>query len=88
MKTHVAVWAALLALLAATVGAYWLPLGRFNVAVGLAIACAKALLVAAYFMHLRFQKRVVWVWSAAGCYWLGIMLALTLADFLTRGWDG
>lgn len=88
MKAQVAVWAVLMLLLAATVGAYFVPLGRFNVAVGLAIAFTKALLVAASFMHLRLQKRVVWVWSAAGCYWLGIMLALTLADFLTRGWDG
>jgi cytochrome c oxidase subunit 4 len=78
------VWAALMALLAATLAVYWLPLGPLNLVAAIAIALAKTALVAAYFMHVRSSPRVVWVWSAVGFYWLGIMVVLTQADYLTR----
>jgi cytochrome c oxidase subunit 4 len=47
------VWLGLLALLALTVFAAYLPLGTFNTVVALAIAATKAALVAAIFMELR-----------------------------------
>jgi cytochrome c oxidase subunit 4 len=84
MRIYVGVWAALMALLGATVAAYWIPLGRLNLAVGMGIAGVKTLLVMAYFMHVRLQPKLVWIWSAVGFYWLAILLALTQADFLMR----
>jgi cytochrome c oxidase subunit IV len=52
----------------------------------LAIATAKALLIALYFMHLRDRDWLLWVVAAGSAVWLGILLTLTLSDYLTRGW--
>jgi cytochrome c oxidase subunit 4 len=77
-------WLALLALLALTVTAAYLPLGTFNVVVALTIATTKAAIVAAIFMELRHRGPRTFVFAGAGLFWLGILLWLGLMDFLTR----
>jgi cytochrome c oxidase subunit 4 len=61
-------------------------LGPFNNIVMLAVACAKALLVVLYFMHVRWSTRLTWVVAASGFFWLLILFALTMQDYMTRGW--
>jgi cytochrome c oxidase subunit 4 len=78
------VGAALMVLLAATIVAYLVDLGPAGDAVALAIAAAKAALVAAFYMDLRRHRGAVLLPGAAGLIWLAIMITLTLADFLTR----
>jgi cytochrome c oxidase subunit 4 len=85
-SSYYAVYAALLALLALTVGAAYIDLGRFNFFISLAIAVAKALLIALIFMHVRYSEKLVWVFAAAGFFWLAILIALSLNDYFTRGW--
>jgi len=63
-----------------------LDLGLLNVVVALTIAVIKATLVVLYFMHVRWSSRLTWVFVCAGFFWLAIMVALTLSDYLTRGW--
>ena len=77
-------WAALLLLLALTTSAAFLPLGRFNAFVALAIAACKALLVLIVFMELKRSSGLVRAFAAAGFFWLLILLTLTSADYLTR----
>jgi cytochrome c oxidase subunit 4 len=48
---------ALLALTALTVTSSRFDLGEWNVVVALAVACAKAALVALFFMHLKYENR-------------------------------
>ena len=93
MKHHVAsiqanllIFGLLLALLLATVGAAYVPLGPLHFAVAMTISIAKAVLIALYFMHLKYSHRFMAVVWAASLLWLGIMIALTLSDTLTRGW--
>jgi len=86
MKLLAVVFAALLLLTGLTVGASTLNLGPLNVGVALAIAGAKALLVALYFMELRHGPRLLWLFAAGGLFWLGILVTLTLSDTLARGW--
>ena len=62
-------------------------LGPFNNIVMLTIACAKALLVVLYFMHVRWSSRLTWVIAASGFFWLIIMFTLTMQDYMTRAWD-
>ena len=62
-------------------------LGAFNNIVMLTVACAKALLVVLYFMHVRWSSRLTWVIAASGFFWLIIMFTLTMQDYMTRGWD-
>jgi cytochrome c oxidase subunit 4 len=78
------VWAALLALLALTVGSAYVPMGAFNTVTNLGIAAAKAGLVAVFFMGLRRPDPLLRLAAAAAFFWLLIMFALTLSDFLTR----
>jgi len=44
-------------------------------------------LILLFFMHLRDSKPIIWVFAGAGFFWLGIMFALALSDYLTRGWS-
>src|SRR5918912_4587178 len=61
-------------------------LGALNTIVALAIAVFKATLVVLFFMHVRYSTRLTWAVVLGGLFWLGILLALTLSDYLTRPW--
>ena len=52
----------------------------------LGIATAKTVLVGLFFMHLIHSGRLTWLVLGAGALFLGVMLALTWADYWTRGW--
>ena len=84
IKSYAQVTAALLALLVATVGAAYIDLGAFNTVVAMLISLGKALLIVLFFMHLRRANGLTRLFAAAGFFWLGILLILTLSDFLTR----
>ena len=61
-------------------------LGPLNNVVMLTIACAKALLVVLFFMHVRWSTRLTWVVAASGFFWLLILFGLTMGDYMSRGW--
>jgi len=84
IPTYLAIYAALLALLVATVIAGAADLGPWNTVVSLAIAVIKALLVMLFFMHVRHSSRLVWIFAAAAFLWLGLLLGLTMTDFGSR----
>jgi len=86
LKTYYAIFAALLAGTAVTVGVAFLDLGPMNTVVAITIAVIKALLVVLYFMHVKYSSRLTWVFAGAGFVWLVLMIGLTIADFDTRGW--
>jgi cytochrome c oxidase subunit 4 len=60
--------------------------GTLNVIIALTIAVIKATLVVLYFMHVRYSSRLIWVVFTSALFWLGILFALTLGDYWTRGW--
>ncbi len=85
-KTYIVVWGALMALMILTAGLSRINLGEWSTVVALAIAAIKALLVILFFMHVRYEsQKMAWVFVLAGFFWLGILLALTMTDYLTRG---
>jgi len=86
IKTYTIVLIALLVLTATTCAVSFIDMGKMNAVVAVAIAFAKASLVALIFMHLRYSRRLMRVVAAAGLFWLGILIALTMSDYLTRGW--
>jgi cytochrome c oxidase subunit IV len=71
---------------ALTVGIAFLDLGPFNVVAALTIAAFKATLVVLFFMHVKYSTRLTWAVVAGSVFWLGILLALTMGDYLTRPW--
>ena len=84
-RNYVVIWVALLVLLFVTWGVAQLNLGTFNTVVALTIAVTKMLLVTLFFMHVRYSRRLTWIFVSAGFVWLLIMIDLTLSDYLTRG---
>jgi len=86
-RTYLITGFALLAFLGLTIAAACVNLGPFNTVVAMSIALAKAVLILLFFMHLRDSKPIIWVFAGAGFFWLGIMFALALSDYLTRGWS-
>lgn len=86
VKTYAAIFATLLGLTALTTGVAFIDLGPLNTVAALTIAVVKMLLVALFFMHLRESPRLTKVVVIAGLFWLLLLISLTLADNLTRGW--
>jgi cytochrome c oxidase subunit 4 len=83
-RTYYAVFAALIALTLLTVGVSFLELGPWHTTVGVLIGAAKATLVVLFFMHLLHSPRTSWLAFLAGLFWFGILMALTLSDYLSR----
>ncbi len=88
VKTYAAVWIALLVLTLTTSLAARIDMGPFNVVVALVIAVTKMLLVALFFMHIRYSSKLTRLVVVGGLLWLLILISLTLADVVTRGWIG
>ena len=85
VRPYVLTWIALLVLLAITCGSSFIPLGGFNLAVNLAVAVAKALLVIVVFMRLFKSSTMVVVVALIAALDLAFLVCLTLPDFLVRG---
>lgn len=83
-RKYIYVFIALLVGTVITVVASYIPFGNhaLNVAVGLAIASAKAFLVAGYFMHLISERRLIYgLLIATGFFFLGLLLLISFSDF-------
>jgi cytochrome c oxidase subunit 4 len=86
LRIYFAVFAALMVLTAVTVWVAFYDFGTMSAVAALGIATAKATLVVLFFMHVRYSPRLIGLTLVAGLFWLGIFIALTLNDYLTRGW--
>jgi cytochrome c oxidase subunit 4 len=85
VKTYVNVFLALIVLTAVTTAVAFLDLGPFNNVVALGIAVTKATLVVLIFMGVRYATRMTPIVIASALFWLAIMIALTMSDYLSRG---
>jgi cytochrome c oxidase subunit 4 len=85
-RVYYTIFAILLFCTYLTVQMAFLDLGAMNTVAALAIAVFKATLVVLFFMHVKYSSRLTWAVVVGSVFWLGIMLALTMGDYLTRGW--
>ena len=85
-RTYVIVFIGLLALASTTIALSFVNLGIFNLVFALLIAACKALLIIVFFMEARRSSKVIWIVAGAGFFWLGILLILSVGDYVTRGW--
>jgi cytochrome c oxidase subunit IV len=84
-KLYLVIYVALLVLLVLTVAFSFMDLGsKWNNTIAMAIACIKGLLIILFFMHVRFQPWLTWFFAGAGFLWLGIMMTLSLSEYMTR----
>ena len=88
---YVAVLTALMVLLALTLITAFVDLDRkfgapyLNMSVAVLIAIVKAVLIILFFMHVKYSSRLTWAFAGAAFVWLGIMLTLSMSDYVTRG---
>jgi len=85
-STYYTIFGALMVCTALTVGAAFTNLGNLNFPVALVIALFKATLVVLFFMHVKYGSRMTKLIVGTAFFFLGIMLTLTLSDYLSRGW--
>ena len=83
-RIYIIVWIGLLALTAATVLVSYVNLGLGNVVAALVIASLKASLVAFYFMHLRYENKMVWAFALVPLLFLALIIFGTLSDTMFR----
>jgi cytochrome c oxidase subunit 4 len=83
-KTYWLVYLSLMVLLFATVAAAFLPLGIFHPIVNLGIALAKAVLVALFFMNLRYRTQRTRLLLLGSLLLLLILVSILMIDYLTR----
>ena len=83
-KTQALVLGCLLVLTGVTVGASYVDLGRFNVWMALTIASVKASLVLMFFMHLKYESRILTLSFLSTIGFLAIMIGFTFWDIAFR----
>ena len=69
-----------------TVIAAFINLGDLNFPVALTIAVFKATLVVLFFMHVKYGSKLTKLIVGTAFFFLGILLTLTMSDYLSRGW--
>lgn len=79
-----AVLAALLFLTLVTVGVSYLDLGIFNVPLALLIASSKATLVLLFFMHLKYEGKVITISFISTVITLAVLITFTFWDVAFR----
>jgi cytochrome c oxidase subunit IV len=84
-STYYAVFAALMVGTAITVAVAFVNLGSFNFPVAIGIAITKATLVILFFMHAKYSSTLTKLFIGTAFFFLGIMLVLTMSDYLSRG---
>ncbi len=85
-RTYYTIFAILILCTYLTWQVAYFDLGPFNTIAALTIAVFKATLVVLFFMHVRYSTRLTWAVVFGGVFWLCILLALTMSDYLSRGW--
>ena len=69
-----------------TVQIAFFDLGPLNTIAAIGIACFKATIVILFFMHVKYSTRLTWAVVLGSIFWFGILIALTMSDYLTRVW--
>lgn len=77
-------WLGLMILLALTLASSYMPMGPWNSVVNMGISCAKAVLIALFFMHLRGAGMLLRLAALAGLLWLALLFGLSWSDYATR----
>jgi cytochrome c oxidase subunit 4 len=80
------VFGTLLIMTAVTAGVAFIPLGWANPVVALFIACFKACIVVLFFMHAKYQSRLIKMTIGSGIFLFISLIVMTLSDYISRSW--
>lgn len=84
MRTYVLTFVGLLVLTTLTLLLSFAPLGAWHVPTAMAIAAAKTLLVALFFMHLLEHRTTSWVAVLVSLLLAGTLIGLSVLDVASR----
>lgn len=80
-KIYLGVFLALLVLTVITVVvSVTVDVGHWNIVLAMAIASVKAMLVALFFMHLKFEDPITWLYAAFPIFLLFLLMAGVFID--------
>ena len=82
--TYFLVWLALTILTVITIWVSYIDFGVLNIIVALSIASVKASLVALFFMHLKYEDTMTWVFALYPLGLLALLIGLTISDVFYR----
>lgn len=80
------VFGTLLVFTGITVGAAYVPMGPLNPVIALAIACTKAVIVILFFMHVKYQSKLIKLTVVCGFFTFLVLIMMTLLDYTSRSW--
>ena len=83
---YMLVFGTLLLFTGITVGAAYIELGVLNPIVALGIASFKAVVVILFFMHVKYQSRLIKMTVGAGFFTFLVLITMTLSDYISRAW--
>ena len=83
-KSYLAVYAALVVLMIATVVVASIPLGVLAFPICIGIALSKMFLIMWIFMHVKDETGLIKVFAFIGIGWMGILFVFLMGDYLTR----
>lgn len=83
-KTYIGVFTALIILTVITVAVSFVDLGAYNMVVALLVAGVKASLVAMFFMHLLYDKKLNLAIFLSSIIFLVIFIVFTMFDTMNR----
>lgn len=78
---YILIWVALLILTGLTVAVAGINFGNLTVITALTVASVKSYLVLEYFMHLKHEKKMFWIFVYTSLFFLGVSLILLFADY-------
>lgn len=82
--TYIIVWIILMVLTAVTVYVSYVDFGLLNIVIAMGVASIKASVVALYFMHLKAEDSITWVFALFPLSLLALLIGMTILDTFTR----
>lgn len=59
-------------------------IGSFNIVLAMIIASTKAAIVAFYFMHLKYEDKLTWIYALYPLFLLFLLIGFTIIEYFTR----
>ena len=84
---YVKIWYWLVGLLVLSVAGPMLEIPALTLITAFGIAIVKSYLVAAYFMHLKFEKKIIWFFLILSFCLLGVFFFGTASDLMMTDGD-
>ncbi|MCY3985754.1 MAG: cytochrome C oxidase subunit IV family protein [Candidatus Dadabacteria bacterium] len=84
LRVYGAVCLTLFVLTAVTVYITKFDFGDMNIVVAMIIASIKAGIVALYFMHLKFEDKLTWIYALYPLFLLFLLIGFTIIETFTR----